>query len=113
MPTEEAALDTPLAAVAVLAVAILAVFFITWQFRRSRELVERWAASDGYTIDAIERRYLFAGPFFWRRGRGHEVFHVVVHSPGGTPRGAYVRTGGWFLGQLSEQVVVEWDDNRA
>jgi hypothetical protein len=114
-PTEEAPLDAQSAAIAVLAVTILvlAVFFITWQIRRSRELVEGWAAANGYSIDSIERRYLWAGPFFWRRGRGHEVFHVVVRSPGGASRGAYVRTGGWILGQFSEQVVVRWDDDQA
>jgi hypothetical protein len=50
------------------------------------------------------------GPFFWRRGRGHEVFYVVVHNARGERRSAYVRTGGWLQGQFSDQVTVRWDD---
>ncbi len=102
----------PSLTVIVVLVVVLAVPFWAWHLRRSRELLERWAATNGYTIDAIERRYLRAGPFFWRRGRGHEVFHVLVRTADGVQRGAYLRTGGWFLGQFSEQVVVRWDDDQ-
>ena len=92
---------------------VAALFIITmlaWQFRRSRELVGRWAAAKAYTILTIERRFFRVGPFFWRRGRGQEVFYTVVRDAHGAQHGAYVRTGGWFLGQLSEQVAVKWDD---
>jgi hypothetical protein len=91
------------------AVAIL-VPFLAWHWRRSRELAENWAKENAYAISEIERRYLRAGPFFWRRSRGHEVFHVVVRDARGQRRAAYVRTGGWFLGQFSDQVTVEWDE---
>ncbi len=93
----------------VVAIAILVPLW-SWHCRRSRELVERWAATNAFTITEIERRFLKAGPFFWCRGRGHEVFHVLVRDARGDQRGAFVRTGGWFLGQLSEQVTVRWDD---
>ncbi len=96
----------------VVVVVVLAILVWAWQVRRSRELVYRWATTHAYTIDAIERRYFRAGPFFWRRGRGHEVFHVLVRTASGAQRGAYVRTGGWFLGQLSGEVVVRWDDDQ-
>lgn len=95
-----------------LIIAVLAAFIVpmlAWHFRRSRELVERWAAANSYTIVEMERRYLRAGPFFWWRGKGHEVFHVVVRDSRGGQHGVYVRTGGWMLGQLSEQVAVKWD----
>ena len=62
---------------AVIVIAI-AIPFLAWHLRRSRELVEKWAAANAHSTTAIERRYLRAGPFFWRRGRGHEVFHVSV-----------------------------------
>jgi hypothetical protein len=89
----------------------LIIPFWAWHWRRSREMVDRWAAANDFTISAIERRFFRAGPFFWRRGRGHEVFYVVVHDSRGKQRAAYVRTGGWFLGQFSEQVTVRWDDD--
>ncbi len=95
----------------VAALICLLIPFLAWHFRRSRDLVERWANANAYTIVAIERRHICAGPFFWLRGRGHEVFRIVVRDSRGEQRGAYVRTGGWFLGQLSEDVTVKWDDS--
>jgi hypothetical protein len=92
------------------ALIALIIPMLAWHFRRSRELVGRWATANAYTIIAIERRFLRVGPFFWRRSRGHEVFYVVVRDDRGEQHGAYVRTGGWFLGQLSEQVAINWDD---
>jgi hypothetical protein len=94
-----------------LVVALIILVIPLWilHLRRSRELVGRWAAQNAYTVQSIERRYLRAGPFFWRRGRGHEVFRVVVRTTDGGLRGGYVRTGGWFLGQISDKVVVHWD----
>ena len=90
--------------------ALIVITMFAWQIRRSRELVYRWACANGFTIIAIERRFFHAGPFFWRRGRGQEVFYIVVRDAHGEQHGAYVRTGGWFLGQLSEQVAAKWDD---
>ncbi len=95
---------------AILIIIIMIIPFWAWHLRRSREMVEKWASANSYSIMAIERRYLRAGPFFWRRSRGHEVFYVVVHDNRGEKRAGYVRTGGWFLGQFSEQVTVKWDD---
>ena len=89
---------------------VIAIPFLAWHWKRSRELVEKWAAANALTITQIERRYLRAGPFFWCRGRGHEVFYVVLRDTRGEQRAAYVRTGGWLLGQFSEQVTVKWDD---
>ncbi len=94
----------------VVVVIALVIPFLAWHWKRSRELVERWASANALTITEIERRFLRAGPFWWR-GRGHEVFYVVVHNTRGEERAAYVRTGSWLLGQFSEQVTVKWDDS--
>jgi hypothetical protein len=91
-------------------VIVLIIPMLAWHFRQSRKLVDRWAAANAYTIIKIERRFFRVGPFFWRRSRGQEVFYVVVSDARGEQRGAYVRSGGWFLGQLSKQVAVKWDD---
>jgi len=93
---------------AAILIALIIIPFWAWHLRRSSELVDRWATANGYTITAIERRYFRAGPFFWRRGRGHEVFYVIVHDARRGQRAAYIRTGGWFAGQFSDQVTVEW-----
>jgi hypothetical protein len=92
----------------IVALMALLIPLLRWHLRRSRELVDKWVTANAYTVLAIERRYFRAGPFIWR-SRGPEVFHVLVRDARGEQRGAYVRTGGWFLGQLSEDVAVKWD----
>jgi hypothetical protein len=91
----------------------LVFVLLPWHFRRSRALLEDWAAANRYSLDEVERRPFRAGPFFWRRGKGHEVFHVVVRPADGAPRGAFVRTGSWLFGQFADEVTVSWDDERA
>jgi hypothetical protein len=95
--------------IALVAVVVaLMIPFLAWHIRRSRELVEKWAAANAYTIEEIERRYLRAGPYLWR-GRGHEVFRVLVRDARGEQHRGYVRTGGWLLGQFKDEVAVKWD----
>ncbi|MFB3893554.1 MAG: hypothetical protein ACE15C_16195 [Phycisphaerae bacterium] len=96
---------------ALVGVLVLGFCLMLWQFGRSRELVERWAAANGFTILAIQRRFFRRGPFFWRTGKGMEVFHVVLRDGHGAQRQAYVRAGGWFLGVFSDKVAVEWGDS--
>jgi hypothetical protein len=100
-------MDSSVAWLVVVVIALVIPFW-AWHLRRSRESVEKWASANRYTIDEIERRYFRAGPFWWR-GRGHEVFHVVVRDPSGVQQSGYVRTGGWLLGQFSDEVAVKWD----
>jgi hypothetical protein len=99
-----------LAVVGVLAVVVAIALCIAWTVGRSREILDSWAAANGYTILGAERRYLRRGPFFLRSGEGHEVFHVALRDPGGRTRRGFVRVGGWWTGLLSDKVVVEWDD---
>jgi hypothetical protein len=99
-----------LAVIGVLAVVVVIALSMAWTAGRSREILDRWAAANGYTILEAERRYLRRGPFFLRSGEGHQVFHVALRDAGGRTRGGYVRIGGWWLGLLADKVVVEWDD---
>ena len=91
-----------------------AVFFVAllwaWHFRRSRDILRRWADENGYELVSVERRFVFRGPFWWRTAKGQEVFYVVVRDSAGHCRNAHVRVGGWFTGLLSDQVSCEWED---
>lgn len=93
--------------------ALIATFAIVmWvlQFQRGETLLDRWAASNGYTLVHSEYRHLAKGPFFFRSGKGNAVYRITVKDPHGTVRSGYARCGGFWLGMwLSEEVTVEWD----
>jgi hypothetical protein len=94
--------------VLVLLVCVLALW--GWHFSRSRKMLEQWAHANGLTLIGVERRFLRRGPFWWRTNKGQEVFRVTVRDGSGQVRSGYVRVGGWFLGLLSDQVTVEWEE---
>ena len=93
-----------------LAWPILVIVLVRWHLRRSRRIVQAWAAANGYRLLSAERRWLWFGPFWWRTGRGHAVFRVTVSDSAGNCRGGFVRVGGWLLGMFSNRAVAVWDD---
>ena len=94
----------------VLVIIVLVGVSLWWHFSRSLSMVEQWARDNGLTLVEVERRYMFHGPFWWRTGKGQAVFRVTVRDGSGQVRSGYVRVGGWFLGLLSDQVTVEWEE---
>ena len=96
--------------VLVIVVAAVAIAAWVWHLGRSRSLLEQWADAGGYRILASERRFLRRGPFFFTTAKGQEVFYVTVEDGSGRVRHAYVKVGGFFLGQFSDKVRVEWVD---
>jgi hypothetical protein len=91
---------------------ILAAAGIAWHFRRSRSLLDRWAERNGYRVIEADYRKFFRGPFFWTSAKGQTVYRVTVEVKGGVRTG-WVRCGSWWLGLLSEQVEVRWDETPA
>jgi len=102
-------MERVLPVLAIGAFALVAMLLWRWHFRKSRRLLEQWARANDLEVISAERRYLRRGPFFWRSGKGHEVFHVTVRDAAGRHRHAYVRAGGWWWGMMSDDVAVEWD----
>ena len=93
---------------AVAAFAVFTIFLWNWHFTRSRRMVEGWARANGLRLLMAQRRWLGRGPFWWRTGRGQEVFYVTVRHAAGDVRHAYVRVGGWWWGMMTHHVAVEW-----
>jgi hypothetical protein len=95
---------------AVIAVVGLGVLSLVWHLGRSHSILEHWAARNGYRL--IDQSYCWfsKGPFFWTSSKGQTVYYVTVEDAAGRIRHAWVRCGGWFLGLLSEQADVEWED---
>ncbi len=90
-------------------VFLVAFLPIRWHFRRSRRLLETWAARERYQI--IEQRYrsVRRGPFLGSSSRGQAVYHVIVRDQTGVERRGLVRLGGFWRGLYSDQVEVVWD----
>jgi len=93
----------------VLIILVVAVIGLWWRFSRSTNMVEQWAHDNGLTLIEVQRRFLRRGPYWWRTGKGQEVFRVTVRDGSGQVLHGYVRVGGWFLGLWSDQVTVEWE----
>jgi acetamidase/formamidase len=95
--------------------AIIIVFVVfgianfVWRTERGGDLLDQWATSNGFSIVSRERRSLVTGPFFFRKGKGQDVYYVTVQDSDGQQRSGYVRLGGMFMGMLSDQVDVKWD----
>ena len=100
--------------------AIVPIFFISlfvifvvgmmfWRYSRAEDILTCWAEDNGYEIVLSERRSFWRGPFFWS-SKGQEVYYVTVRMPDDQLRRGWVRCGGWFLGLLSDQAEVEWDE---
>ena len=87
----------------------LAVAMWFWQISHSRDRLDAWAAENGFELLSRERRLMFRGSFTWTSGKGQEVFYVTLRDAAGRTRAAYVRVGGWLLGQLSDTIDVRWD----
>ncbi len=92
---------------AAVAVALSLGIFV-WEQRRSRELLQRWAAKHGYSIVSREARYWRLGPFSGSTSKYQRVFYVRIRNPGGQERSGWVRLGNWWLGLLSDQVEERW-----
>lgn len=93
----------------VILMVVLIPLALRWRFRRSKELLGRWAKTNGFDILAWERRWFFKGPFFVRSSNDQMIFHVTVENAEGKIRSGYVRVGGWFRGLFSDQISVRWD----
>jgi hypothetical protein len=81
-----------------------------WGKARGASMLQTWAAANGFRLLESEERGLLKGPFFWTASKNQKVYRVTVEYPDGALRRGWVRCGGWFLGLMSDQVDVRWDD---
>ncbi len=102
-------MDNALPAMGFVIFLIVAVAMVTVHFSRAESILKQWAEENGYEIISSEHRW-FGGAFLWKKSRGQEVYYVTVRTLNGQIRRGWVRCGGWFLGTLSDQAAVEWDE---
>ena len=99
---------------AIIAVIVLSglVIYFGWFFRRSKSVLEHWAARSRFQIVHSELRWLFQGPFTGWSCKGQTVYRVKVRDSRGQERLGWVLCGGIWAGLLSDQVRVEWDETQ-
>jgi hypothetical protein len=96
--------------VAVMAFMAFIALSMAWRGTRSESMMAQWARTNGLTLLSEERCWFFKGPFFWTSGKGQMIYYVTVRDPSGRTRHAWVRCGGYFLGMLSDNMDVKWED---
>lgn len=106
--------STDLSAVVTVALIVLALALLVgaglYPIRRGRHLVEVWAQEHGYAVVEVDHRWIATGPFFFRKAKHQNIYHVALRDRAGRPVTGYARTGGWFLGTaLSSTVTVRLD----
>ena len=93
----------------ILVFVALGVGMTVWTFSRSRKILERWAAENGYQILSSEFRWLRRGPFFWTSSKGQTVYYVVVRTPEGPTKRGWVRCGSFWWGVMQDKAKVRWE----
>ena len=90
-------------------IASIVVLMLVWYYRRAQQLLNAWADQNGYQILRSERRNFRRGPFFWTTSNNQIVYYIEVLDQSGNRRNGWVRCGGMFLGLLSDQLDVKWE----
>jgi|GEM_PF-2023681 len=70
---------------------------------------DRWAQSNGLIVLRAQRRYIFAGPFIWKRSG--IVYKIEVKSPTGQIRRGWIRFGYDFFSEQPWSEKVIWDND--
>ena len=88
---------------------VFAIGAVIWHFSRSGTILNHWAQANGYEIVSLKRCWFWRGPFFFS-SKSQEVYYVTVRTADGEERRGWVCCGSWFLGMLSDQAFVKWDE---
>jgi hypothetical protein len=81
-----------------------------WSIWRARRLVYGWAESNGYRIESCKYRWFSRGPMALDTSTHQRIFAVILTTPDGESRAAWVRAGGWMFGLLSSEITVRWEE---
>lgn len=85
---------------------ILIVYFLYYQFFKSKQVLKNWAADNGTIIVKKELRFIRVGPFFYHKDRA--VYRILVRRPDGELQKAWVLVGS-LLFLYPNKIEVIWD----
>jgi hypothetical protein len=75
--------------------------------RLCRRRMATWAVENGYELVSAKRSWLSFR--FLRRSGEQRVYEIVLRDAEGREQVAWARVGGYFLGELSNEIDVRWD----
>lgn len=87
----------------------LIILLLFWSDRRARRILRDWAGSHGWKLISEEHCWFMFTPFWWRTSKAQIVFRIKVEDFDRNVLTGYARIGGWFLGVLTDDVLVKWD----
>ena len=94
----------------VIVIFAVVAMMMMWVFRRSRRILESWAAENSYQILSSEMRWFRRGPFLWTTSKNQVVYYVTVRTHDGMTKQGWVRCGGWWGGVLKDKAEARWDE---
>jgi hypothetical protein len=56
---------------------------LCFHFSRGISILNQWAEENGFEIISREHRFIRLGPFWWRKGKGQEVYYVTIRTSEG------------------------------
>ena len=90
-------------------ILILIVIGFWWSGVRCKQMLDRWASDNGYTL--LESHYVFFSfsLFYLMSARGQMVYRVTVLDGRGHELTGMARCGSWLWGVWQDKVTVKWD----
>lgn len=93
-----------------LVVMAVVAIYVAWFFARSRSLLQRWAAANGYVILHAEARNFRRGPLLWASSKNQAVYFVRVRDQAGQERSGWLLLGGYWSGLFTSETQVKWEE---
>jgi len=87
----------------------IAIMGIGWTFSRSRQLLDDWAATNGFQLISADYCWIRRGPFFWTTSKGQTVYRITAVDDEGERRTGWARCGSFWWGLWGSRVEVRWD----
>ena len=104
-------LNDPIMLILFAIIMIILGSVVAWSIRKPQSLIERWAARNGYQLLRSKYRAFHKGPYMWDSSGAQTVHYVEVLDETGNRRKGWVRCGGTFLGLLSDELDVKWEQD--
>ena len=86
--------------------AIVVPIALTWEKRRSAQILRRWAERNGFTVHESEFRALKRGPFSLTTWNYQAVRRVTVTGQDGERKTGWIRCNAYLP---TDKVEVRWD----
>ena len=92
------------------AIGVVALWGVIRAETRASQMLEAWLRQNEFRLLEKSTPWVKDNPFFASSNRGQKVFKVVIATPDGQTRRAWVRCGHALAGTAIDQIEVKWDE---